>query len=524
MKYDVIIVGAGASGLTAGAFLTKYGRKILICEKQPRCGGLIFSYDRNGFVFDGGIRALENAGALFPMLKALDLELDCTSNQVSVGIEDRVISIQSDADLDQYSQLLKDLYPRSAQEIETIAADMQEIMRYMDIQYGIDNPLFLDPKQDWKYFGTRVLPWMFQYAATVGKVTKKNIAVMQYLRNFTSNQSLLDIIAQHFFTETPAFFALSYIKLYQDYFYPKGGTGKFTDLLVNAIQEAGGTIQTETEITSLNLAEKSVTDVNGKTYAYRQLIWAADQNALYRCLEKEKISDPDLQSIIGKKRASLKKLQGNDSVLTLNLSVDLDPSYFKSISAGHFFYTPSRHGQSQAGSPPSSGSWDTVRAWLDAFYPLTTYEISIPVLRDPAMAPTGKTGLIVSILFDYHLTRRIQEGGWYQQFKDHAKNSWASILTSSIYPELDGKIIDSFLSTPLTIQRVAGTTHGAITGWAFTNQPVPAENRLIRIASAIQTPIPNIYQSGQWTYSPSGFPVSLITGKLAADKVHKHLR
>ena len=42
-------------------------------------------------------------------------------------------------------------------------------MRYMDIQYGIDNPLFLDPKEDREYFIKEVFPWMFKYALTVAQ-------------------------------------------------------------------------------------------------------------------------------------------------------------------------------------------------------------------------------------------------------------------------------------------------------------------------------------------------------------------
>ena len=33
--------------------------------------------------------------------------------------------------------------------------------------------------------------------------------------------------------------------------------------------------------------------------------------------------------------------------------------------------------------------------------------------------------------------------------------------------------------------------------------------------------LPSVYQAGQWTYSPSGFTMSVITGKLAADKILK---
>ena len=41
--------------------------------------------------------------------------------------------------------------------------------------------------------------------------------------------------------------------------------------------------------------------------------------------------------------------------------------------------------------------------------------------------------------------------------------------------------------------------------------------------NAIKTPIPGVFQAGQWTYSPAGLPISILTGKLAADRVIKEL-
>jgi phytoene dehydrogenase-like protein len=52
---------------------------------------------------------------------------------------------------------------------------------------------------------------------------------------------------------------------------------------------------------------------------------------------------------------------------------------------------------------------------------------------------------------------------------------------------------------------------------------MPAENRIPRILNAIKTPLRDVYQAGQWTYSPSGFPTAVITGKMAADQVTKDL-
>ena len=524
MRYDAVVVGAGAGGLTAAAYLARAGHSVLLCEKEPTCGGLVSSFTRDGFTYDGGIRALEDAGVLFTMLRQLGLDLEMVPNRISIGIEDRVIEIASDADLNTYADMLTHFYPNSAQDIKAITAQLRRIMTYMDIQYGIDNPLFLDPKTDRKYFIREVFPWMFRYARTVGKVMALNKPVLDYLRQFTDNQSLLDIIAQHFFTGTPAYFALSYIKLYQDYHYPLSGTGAFTKLMVDFIQKHNGIIRTNTEVTAVDLENRSIRTSSGEEIHYRQLIWAADQKRLYGGIDDKKILNKKIRAKLKKRRDSIKDMKGNDSVLTLYLSCDLDPNDFREIATGHFFYTASRKGQSAAGKVPINGNWQEIKIWLKKWFPLTTYEIAIPVLRDPSLAPPGKTGLIISVLFDYALTKHIYDNRWEDKFKRLVTEQFTSTLDNAIYPGLARSARDSFLSTPLTLQKIAGTTEGAITGWSFTNHPMPAEQRLARIANAANTSLPNLHQAGQWTYSPAGFPVALITGKLAADKAIKTLK
>ena len=44
------------------------------------------------------------------------------------------------------------------------------------------------------------------------------------------------------------------------------------------------------------------------------------------------------------------------------------------------------------------------------------------------------------------------------------------------------------------------------------------------ILNIVRTPIPGILQAGQWAFSPSGLPTSILTGKLAADEVVKALK
>ena len=110
------------------------------------------------------------------------------------------------------------------------------MMGYMDILYGIDNPLFMD-LTDLKYVTRTILPWMLKYVWTLPKMSKLYQPVDEYLAGFSTNQALLDIIAQHFFQKTPAYFALSYFSLYLDYRYPRGGTGAFPQALERFILE-----------------------------------------------------------------------------------------------------------------------------------------------------------------------------------------------------------------------------------------------------------------------------------------------
>lgn len=524
MKYDAVIIGGGIAGLTSAAFLAKAGRSVLLCEKEAECGGLLNTFERDGFFFDGGIRATENSGVLFPMIKKLGLDIDFVPNKISVGIEDQVIRINNVVAVEDYQTLLNSFYPEIKNEIDEIIQQIKKIMAYMEVQYGIDNPMFLDIKEDREYFIKAILPWMVKYAITAPKISKLQEPVVDFLRRYTQNQSLLDIICQHFFQETPAFFALSYIKLYLEYQYPLGGIGTIVRKMVDYIENQGGVIKTNTTILSLDPEKKLVSDSNGSSYGYERLIWAADQKALYRSIEIDTVADAKIKNAISNRKELIKDKTGNDSVLTLFLALNREPEFFAKIASEHFFYTPSKMGLTKAGPLPLEEDRQTIEKWLENFFALTTYEISIPVLRDASMAPPGKTGLIVSSLFDYKLTKRIEAQGWYDEFKALCETLMIKNLENSIYPHINNTVMLKFSSTPLTLAKTAGNTDGAIVGWGFTNQQVPAESRIPKILKAINTPIPGVYQAGQWTYSPAGLPISILTGKIAADKVIKDLR
>lgn len=52
--YDVIVVGSGLGGLSAGALCSKYGKSVLVAEAHSIAGGCAHSFERSGYTFDSG--------------------------------------------------------------------------------------------------------------------------------------------------------------------------------------------------------------------------------------------------------------------------------------------------------------------------------------------------------------------------------------------------------------------------------------------------------------------------------------
>lgn len=526
-RYHSVVVGGGMAGLTCAAYLAKAGRRVLIIEKNRECGGLVNSFSRDGFQFEAGIRALENAGIIFPMLKELGIELDVVKSPVSVGVENEILHIRDISSLTEYQNLLKKIYPESEAEIDHVIKIIRNVMKYMDVLYGIENPNFKDLRHDRTYLFKELLPWLPKFLLTIGKINRMNMPVEPFLEKIVKNPSLRDMISQHFFKNTPTFFALSYFSLYLDYFYPRGGVGKLAAAVENRFLEWGGEIARETVIEKVSAREHKVTDRHNVSYHYENLVWAADLKTFYRITDVEDYS-ARVRSKFEKAKNRILSKRGGDSVFTLYIEVDEPLESFKKIANGHFFYSPSKQGLGETRWSglntilKASGATDKPRilSWLDQFLALNTYEISIPALKDPDLTPEGKTGLIISILAEYDLFKMIAKAGWYKEFITEMEDRIILVLAGSVYPMLKEKVMARFSFSPLSYENRVGSSEGAITGWSF-QESVPVINKIQSANRAVVTPIPSIYQAGQWTYSPAGVPMSILTGKLAALRILK---
>ncbi|HUX58146.1 MAG TPA: NAD(P)/FAD-dependent oxidoreductase [Bacteroidales bacterium] len=58
-KYDIIIIGAGLGGLTAGAKLAREGKKVLIIEQHCKPGGCATTFKRGDFTLEVGLHEMD---------------------------------------------------------------------------------------------------------------------------------------------------------------------------------------------------------------------------------------------------------------------------------------------------------------------------------------------------------------------------------------------------------------------------------------------------------------------------------
>jgi phytoene dehydrogenase-like protein len=464
------------------------------------------------------------------MLADLGIDLSMVKGEVSTGIKDRIVHYETDSGIDDFLLSLRYLFPECAREIRSIEKRIRSSTRMARILNRVPNPFFKDVFGDIGFFLSEFLPLMPGFLSTVARMSLADESIEAALASLSADRSLNDMISQHFFKGTPASFAFGYFENFQDYKYPLGGTGRLPESLARLIRAEGGQILTNTEIVKIDPTGKKLMDQHGTEYSYDYLVWCADLKTLYEQTDAGGLHTRIQQSIEEEKRKYSAAKTG-ESVFTMFLAVDEAPEAFGKISKGHFIYTPRTEGLGdlhrgtleRIKSDFTRISKQEICQWLKDFCRYNSYEISIPVLKDRSLAPENKTGLIVSLLFDGELFGLIDRAGWYDEFRHEASECMLESLEGSLYPGLRDKIIFRETATPLTLMKRFNTTNGAITGWSLEQRP-PVPNSLTAVSSTPHTAIPGVYKAGQWSYSPSGVPVAILTGRIAAGAILKKIR
>ena len=163
MHYDVLIIGAGMSGLAAGIRLAYYGKKVCIVEKHYRVGGLNSFYNLGGRKFDVGLHAMTNyvpkgvkLRPLPKLLRQLKLKSEdfalCPQQMSVIKFPEKTLRFNNDFDF--FVQEVVDNFPRQAdtlQKLLKIVFEYDELNLYTKplsarevVSSVISDPLFSD--------------------------------------------------------------------------------------------------------------------------------------------------------------------------------------------------------------------------------------------------------------------------------------------------------------------------------------------------------------------------------------------
>ncbi len=505
--YDVIIIGAGLSGLVAAAYLSKAGASVLVCEQGAQIGGLFNSFQRQGFHFDGGIKAIENSAVMMPMLAQLGLldQVQLEPNPVAMIIGGATQPIASWQDVSAYFGLLAGLFPGEEKGLHRIQRDTRRIFEILDGMLTFPPPNFDLPGEAGKEARAA---WSREHGKKMLRfpqiVRFFNQELLPYLRNHLHDAHLINLVSDLFPQGTSVFFGLGYFRLFLDYYYPREGIAAIPQVLAAAIRGWGGEIRLNARVEQVLLKEGKACGVrldNGEEILAGQIVAASNlKQALTRLT-----SESNLPASFAEK---LKSAEVSQSVFNVFLGLDVPPEALELPPYHHFFYHPDLRGINAAD-----------RLSLPDYFAHVPQEISIPCLANPALAPAGKTGINLSAMTVWEYN-----GGWEQDPAEYARlkqeYAWQMIRSvENIIPGLSDHIELMFAATPRTIAAMTSNQHGAIMGWSYDRKRTMPRGNFLQMGASIYTPIPGLLTAGHWAYSPGGSPVAVMTGKLAAEAI-----
>ena len=129
-KSDVIIIGAGLAGLSAGIKLVENGYSVIILEKHSRVGGCATTFKRKNFEVEVGLHAFNGLRYGEPQRELL-IELNVWDKLKPLEIKEfyhfripELLELEFPTDAELASNNLKTLFPNEINAIDQYFSDL----------------------------------------------------------------------------------------------------------------------------------------------------------------------------------------------------------------------------------------------------------------------------------------------------------------------------------------------------------------------------------------------------------------
>lgn len=474
MKYDVIVIGAGLGGLTAGAKLAREGMKVLVIEQHSRPGGCATTFKRGEFTFEVGLHEMDGPGNR-DMKNRIFSELNVTGNVEFLTVPEFYRFIRGD---------LAVTVPHDPQMAAVRLSEM-----------------FPDEKEGISRYFDQLLNTKKRTAAG----TDTDISVGNFLDSIISSEDLKLILLGNlgYFHDDPYSLSLSYYSIAQGSYYTngasfiKGGSQRLSDHLAAYIIRHGGEVLLNHLVTEIMTEGNRVTGVTCRRRNHPSqtpLEATADEIVVNSAI-------PALADILPHEygeqlRYECTGMNTGASLLTVYFGFNRPLRELGHSCYSMFIYD--RSVRSQGDIAENNHDDFSRRSFTFVDYGQV----------DSGLAPAGKdVGAVCCIdyLTDWeHLGREE-----YEQKKEYVANAFISRL-GQLIPGFGDAVGYYEVGTPLTVKRYTLNPGGAVYGFA--------QNPGRKIIDSF-SPLENIHFASAWGKTGGGFSGAIAGGYLCAYNV-----
>jgi phytoene dehydrogenase-like protein len=465
--YDVIIIGAGISGLVCGCYLAKAGMQVLVVEQHDKPGGYCTSFTRRGFTFDAAAHTLGSyrEGG------------DFRRRMSELGIHDFVKISRIDPS-------------------DVIVTPRFSVTISNNTEHVIEQLVNIFPEEKGnihRYFAYYDQASSNQFESV--KLRGKTFA--SFLSSYFTNPALMNTISYPIFGYgglPPSLMqAFTGAKIFNEYiidggYYPQGGMQNIPNALAHIITENNGTIFYKRRVDRILSQDNQITGVeldNNESYTSKYVVSASDVTQTLK----------NLLGINIVRKQLLDKLEDMvPSISTFVLYIGIDKQ---------FMDLPQ----------PGTNTWY-----------LPDYDLEM-IFKDVQRADVnnfGTSGYVVRVSPDYKTVLAFclapfkTAEFWKKNKKEMAQNFLAQ--TETLIPNLKKHIVYFDAATPSTMQRFTLNQGGANYGWS------PVQSQLFDPDFSQKSFITGLYLTGHWTTRAHGIPGVANLGYSTAQLILKRER